>query len=109
MSRHLPKTEATIEFTEGYPPMAPTEGNRRLLAVYDGVSRDLGHGGVAEYDPGKRGAGDVSFVAEFVDALDGLGAFGSRSHAPGESIDIAKLRMQIERTAVLVYRLTRGE
>jgi glutamate carboxypeptidase len=104
---HLPRTDASIEFEEGYPPMAPTDGNRKLLAVYDQVSRDLGYGPVAEYDPGKRGAGDVSFVAEFVDGLDGLGAFGSKSHAPGESIEVDKLGMQIERTALMTFRLTR--
>ena len=42
VSRHLPRTSATITFEEGYPPMPPTEGNRRLLALYDQVSRDLG-------------------------------------------------------------------
>lgn len=107
VGRHLPKTDATIEFSEGYPPMAPTEGNRKLLAVYDEVSRELGYGPVTEYDPGKRGAGDISFVAAFVDGLDGLGAFGARSHAPDESIDVEKLKMQIERTTLLTYRLTR--
>lgn len=107
MSRHHPKTGASIEFSEGYPPMAPIEGNRRLLRAYDEASRDLGYGPVAEYDPGKRGAGDISFVAEYVDGLDGLGAFGARSHAPGESIEVDKLQMQIERTALFTYRLTR--
>jgi glutamate carboxypeptidase len=107
IARHLPKTDGSIVFSEGYPPMAPTDGNRRLLAVYDQASRDLGHGPVAEYDPGKRGAGDISFVADYVDGLDGLGAFGAKSHAPGESIDVEKLKMQVERTALLTYRLTR--
>jgi glutamate carboxypeptidase len=107
VSRSLPRTSATIEFEGGYPSMPPTDGNRRLLALYDQASRDLGHGPVREYDPGMRGAGDISFVAELVDGLDGLGAFGARSHAPGESIDVAKLLVQIERTAVLTYRLTR--
>jgi glutamate carboxypeptidase len=108
VSRNLPGTKASIDFEEGYPSMAPTEGNRRLLAHYDAVSRDLGYGPVVEYDPGKRGAGDISFVAAYVDGLDGLGAFGTRSHAPGESIDVEKLQMQIERTALLMHRLTSG-
>lgn len=106
-SRSLPRTRATIEFEDGYPSMPPTDGNRRLLAVYDQASRDLGHGPVSEFDPGMRGAGDISFVADLVDGLDGLGAFGERAHAPGESIDVAKLLVQVERTAVLTYRLTR--
>ena len=33
VAQHLPRTEATLVFAEdGYPPMAPTEGNRALLA-----------------------------------------------------------------------------
>jgi glutamate carboxypeptidase len=44
VARHLPLTSATIEFDDGYPPMAPTAGNRRLLASYDQASRDLGYG-----------------------------------------------------------------
>jgi glutamate carboxypeptidase len=35
----LPHTSATITFDEGYPPMAPTEGNARLLAMYDQAPR----------------------------------------------------------------------
>jgi glutamate carboxypeptidase len=29
-----------------------------------------------------RGAGDISFVAEYVDGLDGLGTMGGGSHTP---------------------------
>ncbi|HET7630687.1 MAG TPA: hypothetical protein VFK16_00085 [Gemmatimonadaceae bacterium] len=36
---HLPKTGATLTFADGYPPMAPTDGNRRLLGIYDQASR----------------------------------------------------------------------
>ena len=42
VARHLPKTSAEITFDDGYPPMAPTPGNKRLLAMYDRASRDLG-------------------------------------------------------------------
>ncbi|HEY6826898.1 MAG TPA: M20/M25/M40 family metallo-hydrolase, partial [Gemmatimonadaceae bacterium] len=61
VARHLPKTNATIEFDDGYPPMAPTPGNRRLLALYDQASRDLGFGSVVAVDPSRAGAADVSF------------------------------------------------
>src|SRR5207247_2345273 len=57
------KTSATLTFDEGYPPLAPTEGNARLLALYDQASRDLGSGPVAAVSPDKAGAADVSFVA----------------------------------------------
>ena len=59
----LPHTHATITFDEGYPAMAPTEGNARLLAMYDQVSRDLGFGAVTAVSPDRAGAADVSFVA----------------------------------------------
>ena len=38
----MPHTQATLTFDEGYPPLAPTDGNARLLAIYDRASRDLG-------------------------------------------------------------------
>ena len=101
----LPKTSARLEFFEGYPAMAPTEGNRRLLRTFDEVSRDLGYGPVTEYDPAKRGAGDISFIAEHVDALDALGVHGSYTHAPGESLDLSTFKQQIARSAVLIHRL----
>lgn len=103
---NLPGTRAEIEFFEGYPPMAPTEGNLALLAVLDEVSRDLGYGPVEAHDPGARGAADVSFVADLVDgALDGLGAMGHREHAPDEWVELDKLPMLIERAALLIHRL----
>ena len=41
------------------------------------MSKALGFGEVAAYDPGRRGAADISFVADYVDGLDGLGSMGS--------------------------------
>ena len=37
----LPHTQSTITFEDGYPPLAPTDGNRRLLAMYDKASQDV--------------------------------------------------------------------
>jgi len=102
---NLPHTSAAIAFVDGYPAMPPTAGNRRLLSVLSEVSVDLGHGPVEAYDPGKRGAADVSFVAEYVDAIDGIGAEGQGAHSPEENIDLATLPMLIERAAILMYRL----
>lgn len=107
VAQHLPGTDATIVFRDEYPAMSPTPGNARLLAVYDSASQALGYGPVAALDPGRRGAGDISFVAPSIDGLDGLGALGSGSHAPGERVDLKSLRMQTERAAVLLYRLGR--
>ena len=99
------QTAAAITFFDGMPSMAPTAGNRELLAVLDRVSRDLGTGPIGEHDPNERGAGDISFVAHLLPGLDGLGALGEKEHAPGESIDLAELPRLVERAALLVHRL----
>ena len=53
------------------------------------------------------GAGDISFVASFMDSLDGLGASGSGAHAPGETINMKQFPALIKRNTILLYRLTR--
>ncbi|MEX2497139.1 MAG: M20/M25/M40 family metallo-hydrolase [Woeseia sp.] len=106
VSRHLPGTSADIEFTDGYPPLAPTDGNRRLLSLYDQASRDLGLGAVTAVDPGAAGAADISFTAgRVVMALDGLGLMGEGGHTEAETADLATLGSQTRRAAVLMYRL----
>lgn len=106
VSENLPGTRASIEFDDSYPPMAPTEGNRKLLALYDEVSRDLGFGPVTAVDPRKAGAADVSFAADHVEmALDGLGLLGGDSHTPQEFADLGTFQTQTQRLAVLLYRL----
>jgi glutamate carboxypeptidase len=107
VAQHLPGTDATITFRDEYPAMSPTPGNARLLAVYDSASKALGYGAVAALDPGRRGAGDISFVAPLIDGLDGLGALGGGSHGPNERVDLKTLTMQTERAALLLYRLGR--
>jgi glutamate carboxypeptidase len=104
--RHLPGTSAEIEFTDGYPPMAPTDGNRRLLSLYDQASRDLGFGPVKAVDPGDAGAADISFTAGRVAmALDGLGLMGTGGHTVEETADLTTLASQAQRAALLMYRL----
>ena len=108
VARHLPGTDAKLEFSdESYPPMAPTEGNRAVLARLNVVNRDLGLPEMAEGDPAKRGAGDISFVAADVDGLVGLGTAGDGSHAPGETIDLKSVDTQAKRTAILMTRLSK--
>jgi glutamate carboxypeptidase len=105
VAQHLPGTDAQISFEDSYPAMSPTPGNARVLAVYDGASRALGYGEVVALDPGRRGAGDISFVAPVIDGLDGLGALGSGAHAPNERVDLSTFVMQTERAALLLLRL----
>ena len=106
---HLPGTGGSITFGDGYPPMAPTEGNRRLLAMFDQASRDLGFGPVAAVDPARAGAADISFTAGRVDmALDGLGLMGSGGHTERETADLRTLPIQAKRVALVLLRLETG-
>ena len=105
MSNNLPKTSATVSFTDSYPAMQPTEGNLELLSTLNEVSLDLEQGEVLAYDPGRRGAADVSFVAEYVDGLDGLGTMGSNAHTPQETVNLNTIEELTKRTAILIYRL----
>ncbi|WP_054590349.1 M20/M25/M40 family metallo-hydrolase [Sphingopyxis macrogoltabida] len=103
---HAPGTDAKIGFDPGgYPSMAPTDGNRALLAKLNTVNRDLGLAEMAPLDPLKRGAGDISFVAADVDGLAGLGPYSTGDHAPGEAVDIPSIARQATRAAILMSRL----
>ena len=103
---HLPSTNATITFTDSYPAMGPTDENKALLKQLSEVSEALGFGEVEGYDPGRRGAADISFVADYVPGLDGLGSMGKGAHTPQETVDLATFNALIQRTAVFIYRLT---
>jgi len=106
VAQHLPKTTAELTFDDGYPPMAPTEGNRRLLAAYDSVSRALGYGPVVAVDPSRAGAADVSFAAPYIPmAIDALGLAGWDDHSDKETADLRWLPKLTKRAAVLIYRL----
>lgn len=107
-AEHLPHTAAELTFTDSYPPFAPSEGNGRLLAMFDQVSRDLGFGPVVAVDPRAAGAADISFTAGLVEmALDGLGTGGADDHTARETIDLRTLSIQAKRVAVLLHRLRR--
>jgi glutamate carboxypeptidase len=106
VAAHLPNTTGELAFDPGYPPMAPTAGNRRLLTLYDKISRDLGLWPVTAVDPSKAGAADVSFVADIVPMkIDGVGLSGRDDHTTKETADLRMLPVQTKRAALLVYRL----
>ena len=107
VATHLPNTNAELTFDAGYPPMAPTAGNRRLLTLYDRISRDLGLWPVTAVDPSKAGAADVSFVADLVPMkIDGVGLSGHDDHTTKETADLRMLPVQTKRAALLLYRLS---
>ena len=109
VAQALPMTTAHLAFADGYPPMAPTAGNKRLLAMYDRASRDLGFGDVVAVDPSRAGAADVSFVANIVPmAIDALGLSGHDDHSEQETANLRMLPVQTKRAAVLMYRLTQS-
>jgi glutamate carboxypeptidase len=107
VTKPLAGAKATIIFDkDGYPPMAPTAGNKALLDRLNLVNRDLGLEAMGTLDPVKRGAGDISFVAADVDGLIGLGPDSRGDHAPGETVDIPSIWRQAKRAAILMSRLT---
>jgi len=107
VARHLPVTGATITFRDGYPSMAPTEGNRKLRDMLSEINQDLGREAMPILDASKRGAADISFVAPYIDGLAGMGAYGKGGHTPNENLDLESVPIAIQRAAILIYRLTR--
>ncbi|MEO5617377.1 MAG: M20/M25/M40 family metallo-hydrolase [Candidatus Eisenbacteria bacterium] len=105
----LPHARADLTFDDGYPPLAPSDGNRRLLAIYDRASRDLGLGGVEGVDPSRAGAADVSFCDGLVDmAMDGVGLMGDGGHTVEETADLRTLPTQAKRMGLTLLRLAEG-
>jgi len=107
---NLPQTSAEITFTDSYPAMPMTDGNMALLNQLSDVSVALKQGAINAYDPGKRGAADISFVAAYVDgALGGLGSMGSGAHTPQETVNLKTFEALTQRTAVFLYRLIQAQ
>jgi glutamate carboxypeptidase len=104
---NLKGSRAEISFTSGMPSMEPKASNKQLANMLSKVSVDLGYGPITEGDPAGRGAGDISYVAKYLAALDGLGAEGWGGHAPGETMSLKTFERQVQRAALLIYRLTR--
>jgi len=105
VSNNLPQTSAEISFIDSYPAMPPSDKNNNVLKILNQASLDLEQGGVEAYDPGRRGAADVSFVAEYVACLDGLGTMGRGAHTPEETVNLKTIEDLTKRTAILIYRL----
>ncbi len=105
VAKNLNQTSAEIEFKDGIPSMPPTDGNMALVDILSQVSMDMGYGEVKAGDPGSRGAGDISYVAEYLDCIDGIGASGSGAHSPAETINMKQYPDLIKRSTLFVYRL----
>ncbi|WP_227869755.1 M20/M25/M40 family metallo-hydrolase [Undibacterium parvum] len=107
VAQNLPGTSAEISFRETYPAMAPSAGNLAIFQRYSQASQDAGLGSLEIIAPGLRGAGDIQFVAPYLDSLDGLGASGRGAHSPDEDMELASLERASIRAALMIYRLTR--
>ena len=108
VANNYPKTTAVLLFdNEGYPPLAKTDGNMRLLEHYNKVSKDLGFGAVEAVNPRNAGAADISFTSGYVEmALDGLGLTGgSGDHTIEEVGNLNTVGVQAKITAVLMCRM----
>jgi glutamate carboxypeptidase len=105
VGRNLNGTTASITFEDGIPSMPPTMGNYALVDILSKVSTDMGFGEVKGGDPGSRGAGDISYVADYLDCIDGLGASGRGAHSPEETINMKEFPDLLKRSTVFVYRL----
>lgn len=108
-SKSLAGTSAKLTFADGNPSMPPTKGNYVLLATLDSVTQALGFGRTAALNPGLRGAGDISFISEYADALDGLGVVGRDAHTPDEMVNLASIPKATIRAAVLINRLAHSK
>jgi glutamate carboxypeptidase len=106
VAKHLPGTDAKLEFREGYPAMPETPGNLAVLGALNGINKDMGLPEMAVLDPLGRGAGDISLVASRVDSLAGMGTSGKGAHVPGETIELDSLTLQAKRSALLMSRLS---
>ena len=105
-SKSFPQTQSKITFSEGYPAMFPSTGNKNLLQKLNAINLSLNYGSIIENDPEKRGAADISFVAKYVDSLDGLGPNGGGAHTKNEYINLKNIDRYVKRAALLIYRLT---
>jgi glutamate carboxypeptidase len=105
VSKSLNGTKSAIQFFDGNPAMPPTPGNYALMAVLDSVTRALGQGPTEALDPGQRGGGDISFVAEYSDGIDGLGVDGRGAHTPDETVNLKSIPKSTERAALFINRL----
>ncbi len=105
---NLANTSSKLVFSEGYPPMAPTKGNAKLLAIYSDISLGLGYGEVLAVNPRNAGAADISFAADHVEmAMDGMGLMGDGGHTKDEVADMTSLAKNIQKAAILIYRLSK--
>jgi len=86
--------------------MPVTDAGHDLVRQLNAVNATLGFPPMPELDPMLRGAGDISFIAQYVPGLVGIGAMGEGAHADGEIVYLDSVAKQAKRSALLMYRLS---
>ena len=108
LASELPKPlQAKFELLEAVnlPAMAPSKRNIDLLKVAKNINQALNLGDLRANHPNEKGAADIAYIAQYVGALDGLGAIGGYPHSPKEYMDIRKTIDATKRAALLIYEL----
>lgn len=106
VQQNLPETSANLIFEDGYPPLAPTQGNKKLLSLFNQISQELDYGEVVAVNPRNAGAADISFTSGHVKmAIDGLGLMGDGGHTFNEVADMRTFEQNMKRAALLMYRV----
>jgi glutamate carboxypeptidase len=105
--KNLNQTSAEIKFVDGIPSMGDSKGNYALLEILNQTSQSIGLGEVKPQDLMSRGAADVSYVADLLDCIDGLGATGEGTHTPQENMNLEHFPVLIKRSAIFIHRLTK--
>lgn len=99
------KVNFSINDKDYMPSMKPTKNNRALLKVLSNINQELNLGTLSEHNPRFRGGADISYVADYVTGIDGLGAIGGNEHASHEFIYIDKTLLATQRAALLINQL----
>ena len=108
VARHLPGTSSSIKYIHAMPAMTATAANMQLFAQYRAISQKLGYGDVALQPAELRGGGDISYIADLVNAnLVGIGGNGNNEHSVNETLEADTILIQSKRAALLIYALTR--
>ncbi len=101
-------TSGEIVFSPCKPTMMPTQGNQSLLLQLSDINQSLGYGSIEQVSPMGIGATDISFVANLLPSIEGLGAVGQGAHSVNEQIVISDLNVVTQRAAIFIDRLIKG-
>lgn len=107
VNENYPQTQAKISFRDIIAPMTPNSQNEILMQKLQYINHLLAEPDITPLPPKLRGAGDISYIAEYVPAgLVGLGPVGKYEHSLDEIVDLNSIHVASKRAALLIYMLT---